>query len=93
MPQSVATRRAQFENKMKGNNVTVSNRPAAITCTAGSHRMMHRAPAGPFASWPSTPAMDDAALHAMLYQRVVPLSRAPWPDFAYLQDLSLILRT
>ena len=28
--------------------------------------------------------MDEAALHAMLYKRVVPPSRAPRPDFAYL---------
>ena len=35
-------------------------------------------------TWPLAPAMDEAALHAMLYKRVVPLSRAPRPDFAYL---------
>jgi len=35
-------------------------------------------------SWPLAPAMDEAALHAMLYKRVVPLSRTPRPDFAYL---------
>ena len=37
-------------------------------------------------TWPLPPAMDEAALHAMLYKRVVPLSRAPRPDFAYLHD-------
>ena len=35
-------------------------------------------------TWPLPPAMDEAALHAMLYKRVVPLSRTPRPDFAYL---------
>jgi transposase len=30
------------------------------------------------------PAMDEAALHELLYKRVVPLSRTPRPDFAYL---------
>jgi hypothetical protein len=28
--------------------------------------------------------MDEAALHAMLYKRVLPLSRTPRPDFAHL---------
>jgi transposase len=28
--------------------------------------------------------MDEAALHAKMYRRVVPLSRTPRPDFAYL---------
>jgi len=35
-------------------------------------------------TWPLPPSMDEAALHAMLYKRVVALSRAPRPDFAYL---------
>jgi transposase len=35
-------------------------------------------------TWPLPPPMDEAALHAMLYQRVVPLSRTPRPDFPYL---------
>ena len=35
-------------------------------------------------TWPLPPAMDEAALHAMLYKRVVPLSRTPRPDFSYL---------
>jgi hypothetical protein len=35
-------------------------------------------------TWPLPPAMDEAALHATLYKRVVPRSRAPRPDFAYL---------
>lgn len=34
--------------------------------------------------WPLPPAMDEAALHELLYKRVVPLSRTPRPDFAYL---------
>jgi hypothetical protein len=34
--------------------------------------------------WPLP--MDEATLHAMLYKRVVPLSRAPRPDFAYLHN-------
>ena len=37
-------------------------------------------------TWPLPPAMDEAALHALMYKRVVPLSRAPRPDFAYLHD-------
>jgi hypothetical protein len=32
----------------------------------------------------SAPAMDEAALLAMPYKCVVPLSRTPRPDFAYL---------
>jgi hypothetical protein len=35
-------------------------------------------------TWPLPPAIDEAALHAMLYKRVVPLSRTPRPDFACL---------
>ena len=35
-------------------------------------------------AWPLPPAMEEAALHELLYKRVVPLSRAPRPDFAYL---------
>ena len=35
-------------------------------------------------TWPLPPSIDEAALHAMLYKRVVPLSRTPRPDFAYL---------
>lgn len=34
--------------------------------------------------WPLPPAMDEAALHARMYRREVPLSRTPRPDFAYL---------
>jgi hypothetical protein len=33
-------------------------------------------------TWPLAPGTDEAALHAMLYKRVMPLSRAPRPDFA-----------
>ena len=35
-------------------------------------------------SWPLPAELDEAALHARLYQRSVPLSRTPQPDFAYL---------
>ena len=35
-------------------------------------------------SWPLPPELDEAALHARLYQRSVPLSGVPRPDFAYL---------
>jgi len=35
-------------------------------------------------TWPLAPTMDEAALHAKMYRRVVPLSRTPRPDFAYL---------
>jgi transposase len=34
--------------------------------------------------WPLPEEMDEAALHARLYRRVVPLSRTPQPDFAHL---------
>jgi transposase len=34
--------------------------------------------------WPLPAERDEAALHARLYRRVVPLSRTPQPDFAYL---------
>lgn len=34
--------------------------------------------------WPLPAELDEAALHARLYQRAVPLSRTPQPDFAYL---------
>src|ERR1700685_4008774 len=37
-------------------------------------------------TWPLAPTTDEAALHSMLYKRVVPLSRAPRPDFAYLHN-------
>ena len=37
-------------------------------------------------SWPLPPSMDEAALHARMYRRVVPLSRTPRPDFAYLHE-------
>ncbi len=32
--------------------------------------------------WPLAPELDEAALHARLYQRQVPLSRTPQPEFA-----------
>ena len=35
-------------------------------------------------AWPLAPALDEAALHAKMYRRLVPLSRTPRPDFAYL---------
>ena len=35
-------------------------------------------------AWPLAPALDEAALHAKMYRRSVPLSRTPRPDFAYL---------
>ncbi len=35
-------------------------------------------------AWPLAPELDEEALHARLYQRAVPLSRAPSPDFAKL---------
>jgi transposase len=35
-------------------------------------------------TWPLSPLLDEAALHARLYRRAVPLSRTPRPDFAYL---------
>ena len=35
-------------------------------------------------SWPLPVELDEAALHAQLYRRAVPLSRTPRPDFAYL---------
>jgi transposase len=35
-------------------------------------------------AWPLAPALDEAALHAKMYRRIVPLSRTPRPDFAYL---------
>lgn len=35
-------------------------------------------------TWPLPPLMDEAALHARMYRREVPLSRTPRPDFAYL---------
>jgi transposase len=34
--------------------------------------------------WPLPALLDEAALHAKLYQRAVPLSRTPQPDFALL---------
>ena len=34
--------------------------------------------------WPLAPELDEEALHARLYQRAVPLSRTPAPDFAKL---------
>ena len=37
-------------------------------------------------TWPLPPAMDEAGLHARMYRRVVPLSRTPRPDFAYLHE-------
>lgn len=37
-------------------------------------------------TWPLSPVMDEAALHARMYRRVVPLSRTPKPDFAYLHE-------
>lgn len=37
-------------------------------------------------AWPVPAAIDEAALHARLYQRSVPLSRTPQPDFAYLHS-------
>ena len=37
-------------------------------------------------SWPLPDGVDESALHAMMYRRVVPLSRAPRPDFAYLHN-------
>jgi transposase len=33
-------------------------------------------------AWPLCPELDEAALHARLYQRQVPLSRTPQPEFA-----------
>jgi len=35
-------------------------------------------------SWPLPPELDEEALHARLYQRSVPLSRTPQPDFAHI---------
>jgi transposase len=35
-------------------------------------------------TWPLAPTLDEAALHARMYRRAVPLSRTPRPDFAYL---------
>lgn len=35
-------------------------------------------------AWPLPVELDEAALHARLYRRAVPLSRTPQPDFAYL---------
>jgi len=35
-------------------------------------------------AWPLAPELDEEALHARLYRRVVPLSRTPAPDFAKL---------
>lgn len=35
-------------------------------------------------TWPLPDEMDEAALHARLYRRGVPLSRTPQPDFAHL---------
>ena len=35
-------------------------------------------------SWPLAAELDEAALHERLYQRQVPLSRTPQPDFAHL---------
>ncbi|MGH8136470.1 MAG: IS21 family transposase [Steroidobacteraceae bacterium] len=35
-------------------------------------------------AWPLPAGLDEAALHARLYRRSVPLSRTPCPDFAYL---------
>ena len=35
-------------------------------------------------AWPLAPDLDEEALHARLYRRVVPLSRTPAPDFAKL---------
>jgi transposase len=34
--------------------------------------------------WPLPPELDEEALHARLYQRSVPLSRTPQPDFAHI---------
>lgn len=34
--------------------------------------------------WPLPAELDEAALHARVYRRSVPLSRTPSPDFAYL---------
>jgi hypothetical protein len=35
-------------------------------------------------AWPLPPTMDEAALHAKMYRRVVPLSRTLRADFSYL---------
>jgi transposase len=35
-------------------------------------------------SWPLPPHLDEAALHAQLYRRAVPVSVTPRPDFPYL---------
>jgi transposase len=35
--------------------------------------------------WPLPEGLDEAALHAKLYRRAVPASRAPAPDFVKLQ--------
>jgi len=35
-------------------------------------------------SWPLPEEIDEAALHAQLYRRAVPLSRTPQPEFAHL---------
>ena len=35
-------------------------------------------------AWPLAPDLDETALHARLYQRAVPLTRTPQPDFAQL---------
>ena len=34
--------------------------------------------------WPLPADLDEAGLHTKMYKRVVPLSRTPRPDFAYL---------
>ena len=36
-------------------------------------------------AWPLPPELDEEALHARLYQRSVPLSRTPQPEFARIQ--------
>lgn len=35
-------------------------------------------------AWPLAPELNEEALHARLYQRQVPLSRTPQPDFAHI---------
>lgn len=37
-------------------------------------------------TWPLPAELDEAALHALMYRQVVPPSRAPRPDFAYLHN-------
>ncbi len=55
-----------------------SARSTVQECIARAHK------AG--VSWPLPDGVDESALHAMMYRRVVPLSRTPRPDFAYLHN-------